>query len=111
MSNPNDEQTNGTETVSNGADTSDVTVSTKDNGENVAVFVDDGTGSAPADFNLTVERYSEAEDRWMFFTTEDAASNTNPQKFEYTGVPNQMRVRATNDSGVSNDYRINVVSY
>lgn len=110
MANRNDESTL-TETVAAGNTTSTVEINTSDNGEYVSIFVDDGSGGAPADFTLIAERYSPSEDRWMQFGEDSVTGASNPQSFADPAVPSKMRYTITNDSGGSTDYRISVVSY
>lgn len=110
MSNINDENTQ-TETVAAGNQTSNLEVNTSDNGEDVAIFVDDGAGGAPADFTVIVDRFSELESRWMEFGRTQRTSNSQPQSFVDPAIPEKMRVRVQNDSAGSADYRINVVSH
>lgn len=110
MSNINDEAFTS-ETVANGNTTSNVVVNTSDNGEDVGIFVDDTTGSAPADFTVIVERHSPKEDRWMEFGRTSVTGASQPQSFVDPAIPDEMRVRVQNDSGASADFRVNVVSH
>lgn len=110
MSNLNDEATLS-ETVANGETTSNVVVNTSDNGEDIAIFVDDQTGGAPADFTVIVDRHSPVEDRWMEFGRTSVTGAAEQQSFVDPAIPDRMRVRVQNDSGASADFRVNVVSH
>lgn len=114
MANLNDETTATHTDLGNGSTVSDANapaVNTSDNGEDVSVFVDDGSGSAPADFTILAERYSDAEDRWMRFGSDSVTGATDPQSFTDPAVPGRMRYKVTNDSGGTATYRVSVVSY
>lgn len=111
MSNLNDESTLTDTGVAAGNTTDTVAVNSSDNGESVAVFIDDGIGGAPADFTLIVERYSEREDRWMEYSRTSQTGASNPQSVTTEAVPTRMRVSVVNDSAGNADYRLNVVSY
>lgn len=110
MANINDESTE-TFTVASGAESGTVEINSSDNGEQATVFIDDGTGAAPGDYTLIVERYSEAEDRWMEYARSSTASASNPQSSDYDAVPSRMRFSVQNDTAGSADYRISAVSY
>lgn len=106
----NNESYNTFTSIAAGNQTSNVDVDT-DSGGDLAIFVDDGSGGAPADHTVIVERYSPGEDRWMEFGRTSRTGNTEPQSFVDPQVPTRMRVRVQNDSAGSADYRVNVVTY
>lgn len=79
--------------------------------DELVVFIDDGTGSAPADFTVVIERYSEIHDRWMEYSRTSQTGASNPQSVTTEAVPTQMRGSVVNDSAGTADFRLNLVSY
>lgn len=96
--------------IAAGNQTNNVAIDT-DSGGDLAIFVDDGSGGAPADHTVIVDRYSPSEERWMEFGRSNRASVSEPQSFVDPQVPTRMRVRVQNDSTASADFRVNVVTY
>lgn len=113
MSNLNDENEQVDTGVASGGTTTQFELNTSDNGDDVTVYIDDNAGGAPADYTLSVERYSEAQGRWMDHA-EGGVSVTgagSPQREDFTAVPEKFRFQITNDSAGAADYRVNAVSY
>jgi len=66
-------------------------------------FVDDGSGGAPATYDITIEVYSHAAGDWVPY-----AKRTGSTEFSFhdDAVPGKMRIDITNQSGASATYRI-----
>lgn len=112
MSNLNDETTNTFSSLAADA-TSSATdeLNTSDNGESTTIFIDNGSGGAPADYTLAVERYSPLEDEWKRYSTVSQTGATDPESVTSEAIPPKMRATITNDSAGSATYRLNLVSY
>lgn len=78
--------------------------------EHVQLIIDNDRGGTPATYDITVEFYSTAEDRWMPVDSASGITNHTPD-VNMSPRAQQYRVQVTNSSGSSGDYGISLESY
>jgi len=71
------------------------------------IFVDGGDGDDPAEYDLTIERFSVGFDDWMPYVEVTGTTDTS-HVFEAPAW--KVRVNVTNTSGAASEYRVESVS-
>jgi hypothetical protein len=77
-------------------------------GQRVVTFVDDGSGEAPATYDLAQEHRPEESGPWMQY---DAVTNGSARSHVHDAVPQYWRAVLTNQSGEEATFRVRLVSH
>lgn len=98
--------TNGA--VSVGANSTITLVVTTDGLSNFQVFVDDGSGGTPSNYDLKAEVYSPEFDDWLHV---DSYSGSSDRVLAPNCISPQMRISLTNPTTSSQNYRVQLEAY
>lgn len=102
--------TSGTVSLAAG-ETTQLTLETQ-YADEVTILIDNGSGSAPSSYNLSVEVYSNAHGAWFELSSATESGST-AVSHEFTAPPPEIRVTVERPSGASSSasYRAQVVAY
>lgn len=76
----------------------------------VIVLIDDGSGGAPAGYELVVEVYDEDDGTWMQYASEGSDSSPETARsWVDPAIPDKMRYRLINRSGGSATFRMRLL--
>lgn len=78
--------------------------------EHIEVLVDDTAGGTPASYDLTVEYYSTAADKFMQADSVTGSTDRSPAVSK-NARGQQVRISLTNSSGADSDFEISLESF
>lgn len=105
------DEATSTETIASGASGTPLEVKTGDHARSVAVFINDGSGNAPADYTLLTEVYDADADTWHQKDSVSTTGATGETFVSHDAIPDKMRFTPTNDSAGSADFQLRAVAH